>query len=161
MLGIPLRYLLRHAPALVDLAASLDELRGFVPRWARTPPLDLYQGPARHCTVSHRRTRRWRTDGGHRTTYRFSNPTPFSTRVEFSLPPARGPPPPLPCRLPPTSIPLLPSIQFAKAPRPPRQGLPSESFFERTPQASVPLHSARARLRKSTSVAQDQAAANR
>jgi hypothetical protein len=99
----------------------------------------------------------WRTNGGHRTTYCCSNPTPFSTTFgeycrmkrlyhnsktlhgspappasalpltrsllralfhavsdhRFLPPHARGSPPPLPCRLPPTSTPLLCSIQFA------------------------------------------------
>lgn len=94
----------------------------------------------------------WRTYGGHRTTHRSSNLTPFSTRVaddkdmkpflhhsktlqgsprssparpapcliptsralyptvfhpRFSHPRSRQPPPPLPCRLTPTSTPLL------------------------------------------------------
>jgi hypothetical protein len=49
---------------------------------------------------------------------------------------------PIPCRLLPTSTPLLRPIQFAYGPRPPRQRLPSDGFFEPAPQPSVPPQAA-------------------
>jgi len=69
------------------------------------------------------------------------------------LPDAHSSPLPLPCLLPSTATPLLRSIQSAYCPRPPRQRLPSDGFFERAPQPPLRLkHSTKARLRKSTSV---------